>query len=156
MPSLAWGAISNAPITARKPDATRPGMDTTVVATTRLSSSRDVVSGNGPKPTCAPIQAAARITRRHSRKSGTRAAVVYALLTSCSALWQAVHGAPMLPQEEECPVEESLLGELYRASPLGLHALVDSISGDDESYVGPLLLPTLAPFRPRARNCVDL
>lgn len=33
----------------------------------------------------------------------------------------------MLPQEEECPVEESLLGELYRASPLGLHALVDSI-----------------------------
>ena len=109
MPSLAWGAISNAPITARKPDATRPGMDTTVVATTRLSSSRDVVSGNGPKPTCAPIQAAARITRRHSRRSGRRAAVVYALLTSCSALWQAVHGAPMLPKKKNAPLRRACL-----------------------------------------------
>lgn len=33
----------------------------------------------------------------------------------------------MLSLEEECPVEESLLGELYRASPLGLHALVDTV-----------------------------
>jgi hypothetical protein len=33
----------------------------------------------------------------------------------------------MLPQEEQCPVEESLLGELYRASPQGLHTLVETI-----------------------------
>jgi hypothetical protein len=33
----------------------------------------------------------------------------------------------MLPQEEECPVEEGLLGQLYRASPHGLHALVETI-----------------------------
>ena len=32
-----------------------------------------------------------------------------------------------IPQEEECPVPDSLLGDLYRASPQGLHALVDSI-----------------------------
>ena len=32
-----------------------------------------------------------------------------------------------IPQEESCPVPDSLLGELYRASPAGLHALVDSI-----------------------------
>lgn len=34
---------------------------------------------------------------------------------------------PAIPQEEECPVPDSLLGELYRASPQGLHALVDSV-----------------------------
>jgi hypothetical protein len=33
----------------------------------------------------------------------------------------------MLPQEEQCPVEESLLGDLYRASPHGLHTLVETI-----------------------------
>lgn len=33
----------------------------------------------------------------------------------------------MLPQEESCPVEDSLLGDLYRASPQGLHALVETI-----------------------------
>lgn len=32
-----------------------------------------------------------------------------------------------IPQEEECPVPDSLLGDLYRASPEGLHALVESI-----------------------------
>jgi len=32
-----------------------------------------------------------------------------------------------IPQEETCPVPESLLGDLYRASPEGLHALVESI-----------------------------
>lgn len=36
-------------------------------------------------------------------------------------------GATMLSEEEECPVEETLLGELYHASPLGLHALVDTV-----------------------------
>src|ERR1043165_5873240 len=34
---------------------------------------------------------------------------------------------PAIPQEEECPVPDTLLGDLYRASPQGLHALVDSI-----------------------------
>ena len=34
---------------------------------------------------------------------------------------------PAIPQEEECPVPDSLLGDLYRASPEGLHALVESI-----------------------------
>jgi hypothetical protein len=34
---------------------------------------------------------------------------------------------PTIPQEEVCPVPESLLGELYRASPEGLHVLVDSV-----------------------------
>lgn len=33
----------------------------------------------------------------------------------------------MLPQEEQCPVEESLLGKLYRSSPAALHELVDTI-----------------------------
>jgi hypothetical protein len=33
----------------------------------------------------------------------------------------------MLPQEEACPVPDSLLGDLYRASPEGLHSLVESI-----------------------------
>jgi hypothetical protein len=33
----------------------------------------------------------------------------------------------MLPQEEACPVPESLLGDLYRASPEGLHGLVETI-----------------------------
>jgi hypothetical protein len=33
----------------------------------------------------------------------------------------------MIPQEEACPVEDSLLGDLYRASPQGLHALVETI-----------------------------
>jgi len=37
-------------------------------------------------------------------------------------------GAEMLPQEEACPVADSLLGDLYRASPEGLSALVESIS----------------------------
>jgi hypothetical protein len=32
-----------------------------------------------------------------------------------------------IPQEERCPVPESLLGDLYRAAPEGLHALVESI-----------------------------
>jgi hypothetical protein len=32
-----------------------------------------------------------------------------------------------IPQEEDCPVPESLLGDLYRASPEGLHALVESV-----------------------------
>jgi hypothetical protein len=34
---------------------------------------------------------------------------------------------PTIPQEEVCPVAESLLGDLYRASPEGLHALVESV-----------------------------
>jgi hypothetical protein len=34
----------------------------------------------------------------------------------------------MLPQEEECPVADSLLGTLYRSSPAGLRELVDTIS----------------------------
>ncbi len=33
----------------------------------------------------------------------------------------------MLPQEEACPVDDSLLGDLYRSSPEGLHALVETI-----------------------------
>jgi hypothetical protein len=33
----------------------------------------------------------------------------------------------MLPQEETCPVDDSLLGDLYRASPKGLQALVETI-----------------------------
>ena len=33
-----------------------------------------------------------------------------------------------IPQEENCPVPDSLLGDLYRASPEGLHALVESIT----------------------------
>ncbi len=32
-----------------------------------------------------------------------------------------------IPQEEECPVPDSLLGDLYRGSPQGLHALVETI-----------------------------
>jgi len=32
-----------------------------------------------------------------------------------------------IPQEEECPVPDDLLGDLYRASPQGLHALVETI-----------------------------
>ena len=34
---------------------------------------------------------------------------------------------PDIPQEETCPIPDSLLGELYRASPEGLHSLVESI-----------------------------
>ena len=34
----------------------------------------------------------------------------------------------MIPQEEQCPVPDDLLGTLYRASPHGLAALVESIS----------------------------
>jgi hypothetical protein len=33
----------------------------------------------------------------------------------------------MLPQEETCPVDDSLFGDLYRSSPEGLHALVETI-----------------------------
>jgi len=33
----------------------------------------------------------------------------------------------MLPQEEACPVPDSVLGDLYRASPEGLPALVQSV-----------------------------
>lgn len=33
----------------------------------------------------------------------------------------------MLPQEEQCPVEDDLLGDLYRASPQGLHTLVGTV-----------------------------
>src|SRR4051812_2750699 len=32
-----------------------------------------------------------------------------------------------IPQEEVCPVPESLLGDLYRASPEGLHVLVEKV-----------------------------
>jgi hypothetical protein len=32
-----------------------------------------------------------------------------------------------IPQEEVCPIPESLLGDLYRASPEGLHALVENV-----------------------------
>ena len=32
-----------------------------------------------------------------------------------------------IPQEEPCPIPECLLGDLYRASPAGLHALVATI-----------------------------
>jgi hypothetical protein len=32
-----------------------------------------------------------------------------------------------IPQEEPCPVPESLLADLYRASPEGLHSLAESI-----------------------------
>ena len=35
-----------------------------------------------------------------------------------------------IPQEEACPVPEALLGDLYRASPLGLHALVESVPAE--------------------------
>ncbi len=34
---------------------------------------------------------------------------------------------PGIPQEEHCPVPDSLFGELYRASPEELHALVESV-----------------------------
>jgi len=34
----------------------------------------------------------------------------------------------MPAQEEECPVDDSLLGELYRSSPQGLHALVETVA----------------------------
>src|SRR4051794_8498609 len=34
---------------------------------------------------------------------------------------------PTIPQEESCPVPESLLGDLYRASPEGIHVLVESV-----------------------------
>jgi hypothetical protein len=34
----------------------------------------------------------------------------------------------MLPQEEQCPVDDSLLGDLYRASPEKLHDLLGTIS----------------------------
>jgi hypothetical protein len=34
---------------------------------------------------------------------------------------------PIIPQEEVCPVPESLLGDLYRAAPASLHALAESI-----------------------------
>ena len=33
----------------------------------------------------------------------------------------------MLPQEEPCPVEDSLFGDLYRSSPEGVHALVETV-----------------------------
>lgn len=32
-----------------------------------------------------------------------------------------------IPQEEACPVPDALLGDLYRASPGGLHALVEGV-----------------------------
>lgn len=32
-----------------------------------------------------------------------------------------------IPQEEACPVPDSLLGDLYRSSPEGLHALVEGV-----------------------------
>src|SRR3954466_5988688 len=35
-----------------------------------------------------------------------------------------------IPQEESCPVPEALLGDLYRASPGGLHALVESVPAE--------------------------
>ena len=34
-----------------------------------------------------------------------------------------------IPQEEDCPISESLLGDLYRASPERLHPLVESVPG---------------------------
>jgi hypothetical protein len=36
----------------------------------------------------------------------------------------------MLPQEESCPIPDSLLGDLYRSAPEGLHSLVESIAPD--------------------------
>jgi hypothetical protein len=33
----------------------------------------------------------------------------------------------MPPQEEACPVDDSLLGDLYRASPQSLHTLVETV-----------------------------
>jgi hypothetical protein len=35
--------------------------------------------------------------------------------------------AHRLPQEETCPIPDSLLGEMYRANPIGLTALVQSV-----------------------------
>jgi hypothetical protein len=35
-----------------------------------------------------------------------------------------------IPQEESCPVSDALLGDLYRASPLALHALVESVPAE--------------------------
>jgi len=35
-----------------------------------------------------------------------------------------------IPQEESCPVPDALLGDLYRASPIGLHALVESVPAE--------------------------
>src|SRR5437764_898383 len=35
-----------------------------------------------------------------------------------------------IPQEESCPVPEALLGDLYRASPAGLHALVETVPAE--------------------------
>ena len=35
-----------------------------------------------------------------------------------------------IPQEESCPVPDALLGDLYRASPTGLHALVESVPAE--------------------------
>jgi hypothetical protein len=35
-----------------------------------------------------------------------------------------------IPQEESCPVPDALLGDLYRASPEGLHALVESVPAE--------------------------
>ena len=36
--------------------------------------------------------------------------------------------AHRIPQEEDCPVPESVLGDLYRSKPEGLQALVATIS----------------------------
>jgi len=35
-----------------------------------------------------------------------------------------------IPQEESCPIPEALLGDLYRASPAGLHALVETVPAE--------------------------
>jgi hypothetical protein len=35
-----------------------------------------------------------------------------------------------LPQEEACPVPDYLLGNLYRASPTSLHALIESVPAE--------------------------
>src|SRR5687768_1840886 len=42
---------------------------------------------------------------------------------------------PTIPQEEVCPIPESLLGDLYRSSPEGLHALVESIPAQVRSML---------------------
>jgi hypothetical protein len=62
----------------------------------------------------------------------------------------------MLSEEEECPVEESVLGELYRASPLGFHALVGSVPAKTRASLAHYCLSTLASFRVWARNRFDM
>ena len=64
----------------------------------------------------------------HKAETGSSPILNAGFALSSTKLWRSFVNAHRIPQEEDCPVPESVLGDLYRSKPEGLQALVATIT----------------------------